>query len=324
MSYVSRSLSLLLLTLLTVFSGCNRSAPTSESRDMGSPRPSAAGSGSAEVSYKSNVRVLDQGAGMAAVQGVSSNGAALLLDASNPQIQTLKAGDALVIKGLLAKKIVVAELQGASLLVLTQQATLTDVLDHGRIRVAAPVRFGPLRSANNPLAPPPFWHLFPSVVYAQSAEQSILNNAEAKGTSDAYGNMLKGSKGAIIEGWTTDWSATPSDGRLNIQLQMKKNVGGFTALITGDGYLANFDFNSDIGIEQSTTEQIQAGFKNLNGVMNFKWEVAKDTPGVQTGDDRIKLPAAIEVPLYRFLEGFPLFLEVSSALIIKLAISGGK
>jgi hypothetical protein len=315
---VSRSFCLLLLGLLGTLGifqiGCKRSAPAREEGYKGSQPPADTGSGSAVVSYKSNVHVLDGAPGRAAIQGVSSNGAALLLDSSNPQIQSLKAGDVLVIKGLLAKKIVAAESQGASVLVLTQQASLGDAIDHGHIRVSAPVRFGALRSANGPFSLPRKWNLLPAVAYAAGPEES----------ESAGGKIIEGVKGAIIDDWDVDWSATPADKRLNLDLKMKKSVGGFTALITGEGYLDNFDFNSDIGVEQSTTDQIETSLKNLNGVMNFKWEVAKDTPGVQTGDDRIKLPAGIEIPLAEYLEGFPLFLEISSALIVKPAISGGK
>ena len=324
MSAVSRFIGLLLLALMAALvTGCKKSAETPEAVGTGARETSSGGSGSAVVTYQSNVHVLDQGPGMEAVQGISTNGAAMLLDASNPQIRSLKAGDVLVIKGLLAKKIVAAEPQGNYVLVLTQPASLTDAISQGRIHVAAPIRFGQLRADSFPLMPPR-WDLLSSYAYAQSPEGTMMSQAEAKGASDAYGNLLKGLKGAVIEGWTTDWNCGTSEGKLTLHLQMKKDVGGFVALITGDGYLQNFDFNSDIGIEQSTTDKIDAGLKNLNGVMNFKWEVSKDTPGVQTGNDRIKLPGAIEVPLYKMLDGFPLFLEISGALIIKPAISGGK
>jgi len=317
----SRQLLLLVLFVCALPLSCKKS--TQEEEHASQPAL-ASGSGFAKVTYRPNVHVVEQDEGMNAVQGVSTNGAALLLDASNPKVQSLKAGDVLVIKGLLAKKIIAAETQGSSILVLTQQASLTDALQQGHIHVASPVRFGSLRAAAPPSLREQLFDFLSPTVYAQSPEGTALSKAEAKGTKDAYGNMLSGIKGAIIEGWTTDFNAAPSEGRLNLNLQLTKDVGGFRAVITGQGYLANFDFDSDIGVEQSTYQNIDAGLKNLNGVMNFKWEVAKDTPGVQTGDDRIKLPAAIEIPLYRYLDGFPLFLEISSALIIKPAISGGK
>jgi hypothetical protein len=76
-------------------------------------------------------------------------------------------------------------------------------------------------------------------------------------------------------------------------------------------------------VEHTKYQNIQMGIKNLNGAMNFKWEVATDKPGAHTGDDRIKLPAGIEIPLYEYLDGLPLYLEISSALILRPALSGG-
>jgi hypothetical protein len=214
-------------------------------------------------------------------------------------------------------------MQGPELLVLTQPADLADAIQDGQIHVQAPIRFGGLQAQARPSLSDRFLDLISPPVYAQSPDGTVASQAEAKGTKDAFGNVLNGIKGAVIEGWTTDFNVTPAEGKVNVTLKMTKNVGGFEALINGDGYLSNFDFDSDIGVEKSTYEKMDAGFKNLNGLMNFKWEVGKKTPGVQTGDDRIKLPAAIEIPLYRYLDGLPLFLEISSALIIKPAISGG-
>ncbi len=284
------------------------------------------GSGSATVTYKTNVHVVEQEAGTKAIQGVSTNGAAFLLDASDPKMASLKAGDVLVIKGLLAKKIVASEMEeGNQILVLTQQASLTDAIENGHIQVAAPIRFGGMRAAKEAPAPGDSlmdWLCPP--VYAQSPDGAVLNKAEAAGTKDALGNVLSGIKGAVIEGWTTDFNTTPGDGKLNITLKMTKSVGGMLATINGDGSVSNFDFTGAVDVEQSKFEKIQSGLKDLNGGMNFKWEVATDTPGAHTGDDRIKLPAGISIPLYRYLDGLPLYLEISSALIIKPALSGGK
>jgi hypothetical protein len=107
-------------------------------------------------------------------------------------------------------------------------------------------------------------------------------------------------------------------------LTLTKNVGGFVAKIDGQGYISNFDFSSSFGVDQGITDRITTGFKDLNGEMNFQWEVGKDTPGVENTKSRIKLPAAVSIPLAQFLDGFPLFLDVSSAILISPAVSGGK
>jgi hypothetical protein len=310
----------LAVLVLNAAVGCKKASSTHE----GGLPSTTTGSGSIHVSYRSNVHVLEQTSGIEAIQGVSTNGAGILLDASSPEISSVKAGDVLIIKGFLAKKILATQTIGSSILFLTQPADLLDAIQNGKISLTAPIRFhgSPVASVSGSY-PGRLFDLLVPPVYAQSPESEGLSKAEAKGTLEAGKNILNGIKGAVIDDWDTDFNVTPADGRLNLHLKMTKSVGGFSALINGEGYLTDFDFDSDIGVEQSTYQKLETNLKNINGVMNFKWEVAKDSPGIQTGDDRIKLPAAIEVPLYRFLEGFPLFLEVSSAIIIKPAISGG-
>jgi hypothetical protein len=136
--------------------------------------------------------------------------------------------------------------------------------------------------------------------------------------------MVKGAVSSVFEGWDTIFKATPADGKLNLELTLTKNVGDFAAKITGQGYIANFQFRSGIGVQQSTMQKLEAEVKNINGVMNFQWEVAKKSSGPHSEDDRIKLPAAVTIPLAQYLGGMPLFLEISSAIIIKPEIAGAE
>jgi hypothetical protein len=306
----------ILLTLLAV--GCGKSPP-------GSP-PDIAESGSAQVTYKPTTRVLSEKDARGMILGISSNGAGLLLSGANAVAKNLKAGDVLLIKETAALKVIGARtLEDGNIIALTQRASLLDAVSDAHIKLNKPVRFGALTAANRP-APDRRTTLLDWVVpaaQAQSAEQSILNSHDQKGSDDAAKKVLSGIKGALIEGWTTDFSVTPGSDRVDITIKLTKDVGAFRAVITGEGYLQDFNMGADIDVEQSTYQKLQTGFKNLNGVMNIRWEVATQGPGVHTGDDRIKLPGAIEIPLYKMLDGFPLFLEISAALIIKPALSGG-
>lgn len=275
-------------------------------------------SGSARVIYKSSTHVMSLDAARKMIRGISTNGAGLLLDGVNRDAQSLGAGDTLVIKELAARKILgVKKLADGSIIALTQPASLLDAVEEAHIVVSKPVRFGELTQANS--ADTQHW-----------LSDLLVPSAHAQGTkdglnaTDAFNNAVNGVTGVLIDGWTSDFQATPSKDRVTLAIKLTKEVAGFRAVITGEGYLQNFDMDGDIDIEKGAYEKLQTGFKNVNGVMNFKWEVATEGPGVHTGDDRIKLPAAIEVPLYKALDGFPLFLELSSALIIKPALSGGR
>jgi len=283
-------------------------------------------SGYAHVTYRPNVRTMEKEEGKKALIGISSNGASLLFDSANATARSLRAGDVLLIKGLMARSVLGAETTPEGVVVLTQHALLTDVVQDGEIKIQAPVHFGALQRAQlkEPAQPLPQWlDLLATPAYAQSPTGEMAKSAEAKGTMDAYGNMVKGAFKSVVSGWDTEFRATPSEGRTDLDITLTRNVGGFIALITGKGFISNFQFDSQIDIKQSVLQNMDTNFSNLNGRMDFQWQVAKNTGGVMAEESRIKLPGAIEVPLSEFLEGLPLYLEVSGAILIHPAITGG-
>lgn len=324
-----RRVAILLMAGTLLFVGCKKNAqPASNAAAAGSEPRLEKGSGHARVTYQPNVRIMELEEGEKALIGVSSNDAALLFDASNATARSLKAGDVLVIKGLIARSVMAAEVTPDGVIVLTQQATIPEVIQEGEITLEVPVRFGaPTESAavqGSTQFSTTLLNLWSQPVYAQSPEGTAMSKAEQKGTRDAYGNLIKAPFKALLEGWDVSFSAKPEPGKMNLDLALTKSEAGFVALLTGKGYVSDFDFSTNIGVHQSTMEKMETGFKKLNGLMNFHWEVAKDTAGVMAEESKIKLPGAIEIPLWKYLDGLPLFLEISSALLIHPAITGGK
>ena len=326
------------LAVLLVVTSCGKSDAPPASRAAAGSRssPGAAllvaprnpgGSGSATVKFKPDVRVIEQTDGYDALISVSTDGSTLVFDRTRGKIPSLKDGDVFVIKGLLARKIVASITNGNEIAVLTIAASLPDLVTDAKIHVESPIRFGrPLTtSALSPgLTPVPSrWRAVADAIvpplFAQSPTESRRQAAEAAGVRDAYGNMASAPFKAVFSGWETTFSATPADGRINLALKLKKSLANATAVITGDGYLSDFDFSSDIGVERSSVEQMQIAYKRLNGTMNFRWEVQTTEAGALRGNAKMKLPAAVEIPLYQYLGGLPLFLEISSAVIIKPA-----
>ena len=153
--------------------------------------------------------------------------------------------------------------------------------------------------------------------YAQAPTKERRKAAEAAGRADAFGNLAKAPFRALLDGWDTQFSTEPAPGRINIRLQMKKSMANAAALITGEGYLQDFDFSADIDVQRSVTERVEMNYKKINGMMNFKWDIQTSEAGSLLGNARMKLPAGIEIPLYQYLGGLPLFLEISSAVLIK-------
>lgn len=289
------------------------------------PQMTTHASGYAHVTYRPNVRVMQADEGKKALIGVSSNGASLLFDSANQTARSLRAGDVLLIKGLMARTVLGAETTPDGVIVLTQHALLTDVVQDGEIRIKAPVHFGAPRVAlEQPVQPLPQWlNLIATPAYAQAPENAIVQNAVDKGTMDAYGNIVKGAVKSIVNGWDATMQATPSEGRTDLKITLTRDVGGFEALVTGNGFISNFQFDSNIDINKNVLQNMDTSFSNLNGRMDFQWQIGKNTGGVMAEESRIKLPGAIEVPLSEFLDGLPLYLEVSGAILIHPAITGG-
>jgi hypothetical protein len=315
------------VTALAIVGCKSHKNDTSTTSASSGPGPLQQGSGYAHVTYRPNVRIMEQEEGKKALIGVSTNEASLLFDSSNATARALKTGDVLMIKGVLARVVLGAEATPDGIIVLTQQAALTDLIQDGEIHMQIPVRF----SAQNASLTEPgqgFFSALPDLfappLYAQSPENAMANQARAQGNMDAYKGLMKGAVHSIIDGWNMSFQSTPADGRTNLNLQLTRSEAGFVASVTGQGSVSNFDFDSDIGIQQSKIQQMKTNFSNLTGEMTFNWVVAKDSAGVMAEESRIKLPGVVDVPLAEFVGGLPLYLQVSGAIMIHPAITGGK
>lgn len=315
------------LALAGVALGCGACGHGSGPGGPASGGATAADTGHIEVRYRPNVRVVDAEAGVRLIHGISSAGTAFLLDGADPVARALRPGDVLLVKELLARKVLATQpTNDGEIVLLTEDARIGDAVETLHLAAAHGVRFAEQPARTTALAPS-LDRLADFLVPRASAitmEEAAINRMQDKGVSDADRKVLMKVGKALIEDWDITFKPTQADGRVNLDLEMKRDVGGLRAVIEAHGYLTDFDVGIDIDVEQSRTEKLKSHFKNVNGVMNFKWEVATETPGAKTGDFRIRLPTPVQIPLYKMLDGFPLFLEIGSAIIVKPAFSGGK
>lgn len=330
------------LSLLIQLPGCresskSQSAPADVARTLINMYPEGPhlGQGSARITYSDNSLILEKEQGLSGLLAESSDGHGLIFKASTPGIAGLREGNILVIKGVAARKIVGVEQKGDQILVVAVPATIRETVKDGEIHLQTPIKFGNVTKAalSPPRYTPSLLDIFATPAYAQAdsfspgnvAASAASARAASGATMDGFKNMATSLAGFAVGGWTTNWSATPAGDRLNVNLRMTKEDGGFKALVTMTGYIANFDLiqNMQIGSSFATT-QLEAAVKTLAGQMQFRWQIGKDSPGGFAKEDRIKLPAAITIPLAQYVAGLPLTLDISSALIIHPAITGGK
>jgi hypothetical protein len=287
----------------------------------GDARLVTGGKGSASVHYQPGAHVFERDVALRSLAAVSGDGWTLLFDHATPELRALSPGDVLVIKGLLARKVLAVEHDGDSVAVLTGAARLGEVLRDGQIRFEAPVRFthevAAVPTSRRTLADA-LLELGVGTAHAQDVGKEAV---------DLYKKIKKyGSKtvSTVTDDWDAVYSAVPGDGRIDLSVQLTREHAGFRGLITGKGYVADFDLAADIGVERGLLDRLDVTFRRVNGLMNFNWEVGMDTPGGYAKQTKIKFPGAVSIPLYQMLDGFPLFLEISSAMIIQPVITGGQ
>ncbi len=325
--------SCLVLALVLMLSGCkkNEDGKSEEGR-------SSQGSGYAKVTYQPEVHTITEEETKKTVRGISSDGMSLVFDAANTTVASLQSGDVLIMQNLAARTVVATAEENGLVLVMTREATIPEIVKDGQIHVDAPIHFGTLQADYSP--PKNFlqeqWaNLWPGTVYAQDdipqhgaydRAKDYIDRQTSRGV-DKFKNLVANGVHAQVQGWDTTFAAKPDGGKVNISVVASKNINGFVAKITGEGYISDFDFSSDVMVEQQTNGQrLQAGFRKINGVMNFTWEIATDKAESEGGGEsfRVKLPAALSIPLAEYLGGLPVSLNISTEMIIKPALSAGK
>lgn len=285
-----------------------------------SARLVAGAKGSARVRYQPEAKVMERDAALKTLSAVSSDGWTLLFERADPAIRTVEAGDVLVVKGLFARKVLATDAWNDTVAVLTGPAELGEVLQEGSLRIEAPVRFSPEIAATGQRRS--FGERLLELGVPAAHAQDV-----GKRAVDLYKKAKKfGTRpvNLVANGWKTTFSAAPGPGRLDLSLELRRDEYGFRGLITGTGYVEDFELDADIGVERGALERLDVAFRRVNGLMNFTWEVGKETPGGHAEQTKIKLPGAFTIPLYQLLDGFPLFLEFSSAIIIQPVLTGGQ
>ena len=146
----------------------------------------------------------------------------------------------------------------------------------------------------------------------------ILGGLSGTVYADSGGLSLSGED----DGWAYTVKASPLPDKLNLDLDVSRKYNGLVVKVTGSGYVQNFETAATIMIKDSQLKYFDYQNKNLNGQINFGWEAAKDEAGVEAAEQKIKLPSSFSIPLP--IGGLPFSLEVSEALLLHPAFTGGK
>ena len=332
-----------LMALVGAMAGCSggKSQTDAKAVNRSSEQNAAASSsegrrGSAHIVYRPEVKALDATVARNALRGVSTNGLALVFDASAGGIAALRPGDVLLVKNLMARKVLAVDQQGNEKIVLTRVATLPEVATEAKISFHQPVHFGASRASNS--APRSSWLeqvlevLGPRAAYAQSdiVHQDPITHTPGDSVSDAYdaarngvNTTIKAFK-AVVDGWDTEFDATPEDGKLHLTMKLTRSAeaANLVAEIDADGYLQDYDTMLDAAMSGGSMNDLTGSFKNINGSMNLTWKIGQKTKGAGPGQSRIDFPTVVSTSLAPLLDGLPLFLEIKGSIVVNPVTTG--
>jgi hypothetical protein len=302
-----------------------------------------AGKSFAHVTYKPEVKIVDEALVTGSLVGVSSDGHGAVFENAPAQILALKANDILLVKNAFAVKVVATQTTGSQTVLIIDRARLVDVVAGGAIHLESPVTFnGPRVTAVQERASPPFdWlDLIAPPAYAQKGtgaqQDTTVYQGQTPETTPSYntakpgidaGSALKQTKD-FLKGFHPDWdvenwSVSPQAGEATIQLKISKSNAGFTGLVTIDGTISNFTAGGDFSFPGNDSQNFSSILKGMSGKLKLAWQVGKTTPGGWTNEDKLNLPAGLTIPLGPFLSGIPLTLDVSVAMLIHPVLTGG-
>src|SRR6476661_3780457 len=147
-----KAISVATLSVTLVMLACGKSGSSGGGAAKSSDGARATGSITG-LKYAPGVVTLERRDGLAALKEISTSGDLLLFSGSNSTIAALKPGSVLLIKGLLAKKVLAVEEDEGDIAVLTEPAGITDVVQDGHLTYEYPVRFASGGVVNTALAP---------------------------------------------------------------------------------------------------------------------------------------------------------------------------
>lgn len=267
-----------------------------------------------EVTYQPETVVLDPATTQKSFEAVNADGTIFVFNRNAPAIRSLHAGSVLLLQGLALKKVVAVEEHGESVIIATQQATLTDAIQDGHIHWDAPISFdavgaqaGIPRSDSRASS----WALSPGAM--------AMTPAWAVASATLPIALIAAPASGAEGDWKYTTKATSEAGQLNLDVDVKGATEGMTVDITGKGHVQSFGLMTDIQISHGVVEQFQYVAKNLRG------DVTIDFLGKKSGDGmvkplEIKLPTPFQAPLP--IGGLPFVLSIGETIIVRPGFSG--
>jgi hypothetical protein len=217
---------------------------------------------------------------------------------ATPELRNkLQPGKLVLFEGLSFKRIQALAEDGSQLIVGTESAPLTQLFKDADIRWHTPINFLEIHNRQaQALSGHHVAHANPAPLPWLSATPVMA--AEAKEEEE--------------EGWHIKSDADFSPDKVNFQVDLT-HTGDLEATISGKGYVKNFESSLALTVSNSQVSKFDFSNQNVNGIVDFDWTVGAPGKPPELGEERLKLPALMSVPL--FVGAMPFTLEIGEALL---------
>ena len=308
----TRWVAVILAVCLLSLSGCSRrQAAVTSARpvpaavlELGPDLASLPGN-SFQVTYSDRVVRMEREDFRKSIRSVSTDNTTLVFDPSDAAAARLTQGSILFIPGFAVRKAAVVTKQDGNIVVVTEDPTLPEVIKNGKIQWTAPIKFAQVRQQQRA-----------SVAIPRDSSRFQRLASSLQPTVYAAGGLS-----GETDGWKYNLAANPQPDKLNLELMVSREYNGVVITVNGSGYVQNFETAATMLVQDSSLKYFDFKNTNLNGMVNFGWQAAKNEKGVEAAEQRIKLPSSFSIPMP--IGGLPFSLEVSEALLIHPAFTGG-
>jgi len=260
-----------------------------------------------KATYSDNTVRIDSDTVFRTIRGVSRDHSIFIFE-NRPEVrEKLAPGKVALFEGLTFRKIQAIATDGSDLIVSTEDASFAELFKDADIKWHTPINFREIHAqkvrARAALAAPP---RFFALDMLQRSLDSLAPPAYAAESED----QETGEKEE--EGWKFKYDYKFSPDRLDFQVTASK-AGEIEAEITGKGYIKNFETSMALTVQNSSTKHFDFSNQNVNGTVDFDWTVGSTEKPKGLGEEKIKLPAVMSVPLNA--AGLPMTLEIGEALL---------
>ena len=298
-----------LATLLATACSTSASAPSQASVD----RPPTH---VYEVTYKPGVVVVDAATVDTALRDMTDDGATFTFDAAAPGMDALQPGAVVLIWGLALRKIVSVDMQGATMVVHTDPAALTDAIQDGTIKWDQSIDFTTGGSGG-------FVASGGGLVVDDAGMAAPRAGMRPPIAAQGFKVGLKPGEESLsgtIAGYDYKLTFKPTPGRLEVDAEVSKKTSGIQLQITAKGFVNRFRTSADVAIVGGATTSASVQNSGIVGEMNLSFTAGKPTNDASSEEVILKIPFSFKIPI-PMPGGFPAFVQITANVAVVMALT---